>query len=249
MTTAVLDLIADALMALGVLDAGETLTPEDAALAYRTLVRLIGAYATNRLLIYAIIRTTFTLANGTASYTVGTGGTLNVPRPASMQGNGANVTFIDTSQSPENELPLVPLTDDAYQAITQKTYQSTYPTSWYYNPTYTQAAPYGTLTFWPVPNVAYLQGVLYAPQAVQTVAITDTLYLPPEWGRFLVTNLAMELAMFFPSAQPSPELKAAAMESKGDVERVNLRLTELSVDPALWPFVSGDNFYSGVNGQ
>ncbi len=249
MNTTVLQLITDALMALGVLDPVDPATPEQSALAVRVLNRLIGAYSTNRLLIFSITRTVFDLAAGTASYTVGTGGTISIPRPANMQSNGSNVTFIDTSQFPNNELPLVQLTDDAFQAITQKAYQGTYPTSWYYNPTYTQAAPYGTLTFWPVPNVSYLDGVIYAPRAVQQVVITDTIYLPPEWGRFLWSNLAIELEAFFPAAQAPQRVKDIASESKGDVERTNLRMEELTVDLALQPFAgSGENFYSGVRG-
>lgn len=237
--------ISDALMAIGVLDASGVPSANDKALALRTGNRLIGAWSTNRLLIYSITRTVWTIVSGTASYTVGTGGTINIPRPHSMQDNGATVKFIDTTQTPTIELGMTPLTDDTYQAIIQKTYQSTYPTSWYYNPTYTQASPYGTLTFWPVPNVSYLQGVFYSPAAVQQVAITDTLAVPPEWERFLVTNLAVELKMYFPAATLSQELIEAARESKGDVERTNLRLVDLSVDLALQPIRDYENFYSG----
>lgn len=232
-------------MAIGVLDASGSPSAADAQLALRAGNRLIGAWSTNRLLIPSITRTVWTMTSGTATYTVGTGGTINIPRPNNMESNGANVRFIDTTQTPTIELGMTMLTDDTYQAIVQKTYQSTYPTSWYYNPTYTQASPYGSLTFWPVPNVSYLQGVFYGPAAVQQVAITDTLYVPPEWERFLVTNLAVELKMFFPAATISPELSKAAEDSKGDVERTNLRLVDLSVDLALQPNRDYENFYTG----
>jgi hypothetical protein len=241
----VVEWISDALMALGVMDASDAPAPADMNLGLRTGNRLIGAWSVNRLLIYSITRTVWTLTAGTASYTVGTGGDIDIPRPNNMEGNGANVRVINTTQSPTIELGMTMLTDDTYQAVIQKTYSSTYPTSWYYNPTYTQAAPYGTLTFWPIPNVDYLQGVFYSPAAVQQVAIGDTLYVPPEWGRFLVTNLAMELAMFFPAIRPSDELQLAARESKGDVERTNLRLTDLAVDLALQPIRDYENFYTG----
>lgn len=246
MATPVTTIVTDAFRALGWLGAGETASGDDLQLGLRLLNRLIGAWSTDRLLIYSITRTTFTLVSGTASYTVGTGGTINIPRPANMNGNGASVAYVDTSQSPVYEMGLTMLTDDTYQAIVEKTYESTYPTAWYYNPTYTSAAPYGTLTFWPVPDSSTLQGVIYSPAAVQTVALTDSVALPPEYERFLVTNLAMECVPYF-TVEPSAALVQQARESKGDVERTNTRLVDLNVDLALRPIHSFENFYTGGN--
>ena len=245
MSQAVLTLITDALIALGVVAEGDPATAGQAQLGLRTLNRLLGAYSTDRLLIYAITRTTFTLVSGQASYTVGSGGGINIARPAQMNGNGAHVTYLDTTQNLPTEIGLSMLTDDTYQAIVQKTYASAYPTAWYYNPT----NPLGTLTVWPVPNVGTLTGVFYVPTAVSSsLAITDTLVLPPEWGRFLTMNLALELSIYFPGVRVSQELKDAAKESKGDVERTNTRLVDLSVDLALQPSQNAANFYTDAQG-
>jgi hypothetical protein len=40
-------------------------------------------------------------------------------------------------------------------------------------------------------------------------------------------------------------IERKARESKGDVERVNTRLQDLSVDMALWPLQPPTNIYTG----
>lgn len=166
-----------------------------------------------------------------------------------MNMQGSSVAFIDTTASqPNTELPLQMLTDDAFQAIPQKSYESTYPTSWYYNPTYTSsAAPYGTLTLYPVPNVGYLTGVFYAPVAASSVLLSDTIALPPGYKRFYRTALALEMCDGFPvPALVFDRVKAKAMDAKADVMRVNTRLQDLGVDLALQPVTPPSNIYTGV---
>lgn len=240
-------LVSDALIDIGVLGQGQTASGNIGNYALRKLNNLIEAWSTNRLLTHTITRVTWTIASGTADYTVGTGGTINIARPSTMNYQGANVTFIDTSSNDEIEIPLWPLTDDAYQAIPQKPLSATYPTGWYYNPTYTSsAAPYGTLTLWPVPNVDTLTGVFYAPVAAGTVALADTLALPPGYARFYSSNLSLELCTGFPVKQEVyARVKQQADQSRADIEKVNTRLQELGVDLALIPYAQNSNVYLG----
>lgn len=244
------ELISGALMDMGVLGQGQTAGGAQANFALSVLNdSLIESWSTDRLLIYTISRVTWTMANGQASYTVGSGGEVNIARPSTMNMQGCNVSFIDTTAStPYTELPLWPLTDTAFQAIPQKTYGATYPTGWYYNPTFTSAAaPYGTLSFYPVPNVSTLIGVLYAPVAAGTVALSDTLAIPPGYKRFYRTNLAAEmLDAFSVPAETAARIERKARESKGDIERVNTRIQDLGVDLALRPVPPPSNIYTDV---
>jgi hypothetical protein len=243
----VLQLISSALRRIGVLGEEQTASGPQASDALAILNDYIADVLTNdRLAIFSITRTVFTMTNGTANYTVGVGGTVNVARPVTMNMQGSQVTFIDTSAAqPNQELPLWSLTDDAYQAIVQKGYSATYPTSWYYNPTYTSAAPYATLTFWPVPNVSTLQGVFYAPAAVQEfTSLVQTVALPPGYRRFLRDNLALELAPEY-QVEPPEALKNSAREAKASVLATNTRISDLSVDLALVPNRQRSNIYTG----
>ena len=222
------DLIKDALQDLNAYQAGETPSSEDLALGLNRLNGLLDQFAGERLLIYTITRSTFTIVSGTAAYTVGTGATVSIPRPLFIE----HVNFQDTSFDPDLEMPLMSLTDDAYAAIPQKALTNTYPTCWYYNPTFTTVSPYGTLTFWPVPTSSTIEGVIYAAtQLSEASSTSDTFLMPPGYKRMLRTNLALELAAPF-EKEPSAALVNMANESKVLVQRENVRLMDLSVDTA-----------------
>lgn len=245
----VLDLITASMRRLGsaVLAQGETPDGTQAAVGLDRLNDYINDQLTNdRLAIFTITRTVFTLVSGTASYTVGIGGSVNVARPPTMNMQGCRVTFTDSAVNSAIELPLRMLTDDAYQSVPQKTLAGTYPTSWYYNPTYTSsAAPYGTLTVWPVQNISTLSGVFYAPAAVQEFTSTaQTVALPPGYRRFLRDNLAVEFAPEF-DVVPSESLITSARESKASVLSVNTRLQDMGFDSALTPGQPQSNIFLG----
>lgn len=229
------DLINASLKRIGVLDASETATPSDMADGLQRLNDLIDGWATERLTIYKSTRTTWSLVANQADYTVGPGGDCNIARPVFVD----DLNFIDTSQTPALEMNLSALTVDAWANIPQKTLTSTYPTSYYYNPTF----PTATVTFWMIPTSSTLQGVIYVPTAVTELTLNDTISLPPGYRRFLRDNLAVEFAPEF-DVQPAPALLMAASESKANIKRANIRFYDLYVDPAVRPRQGRYNIYS-----
>lgn len=241
------DLVSNALIDIGVLGQGQTAGGSTANFALGKLNRLIDSWKNNRLLVFTITRVTWTISSGTATYTVGSSATINIARPPTMNMQGCSVAFIDTASQATTEMPLEMATDDIYQAIQNKSQSGTYPTTWYYNPTYTStASPYGTLSLWPVPSSTTLTGVLYAPVAAATVALADTLALPPGYERFYETNLGLELCTSYPvSDTVYARLKRQADESQAELEKVNTRLSDLMVDLALVPQAITSNVYVG----
>jgi hypothetical protein len=229
------DLINASLKRLGVLDAAETAAPQDMADGLSRLNDLIDGWATERLTIYTTTRTTWPLVSGTATYTIGPGGDCNIARPVFV----SDLNFIDTTQDPDLEMGLSSLTTDAWSRIPQKGLTSTYPTSYYYNPTY----PLASVTFWMIPTSSALQGVIYTPTAVTELGLNDTINLPPGYRRFLRDNLAVELAPEF-DLQPSQSLVMSAMESKANIKRANITPRDLYVDPALRPRQGRYNIFS-----
>ena len=219
-----LDLITAAMKRIGVLDASEAPTGQEANDGLERLNDLIDGWGTERLTMYTSLRTTWPLVSGQAAYTVGAGGDVNIARPIYVD----DLQFIDTSQTPDLEMPLGLLTVDAYAAIPQKAQTSTYPSFAYYNLTY----PLATITFWMVPTSNTLEGVIYAPVAMSEMALSTTISLPPGYRRFLRDNLAVELSSEY-SVDPAPSLIQSAIDSKADVKRANIRLMDLSVD-AMW---------------
>jgi hypothetical protein len=228
MTTA--DLVTRALERLSIIQAGETPSAEDMAIGLSTLNELIDGWKLDRLAMFTITRTTWPMVSGTPNYTIGVGGTVNTARPSLP--NAVTVKYLDTSTTPNLESPLDALTDDAFANIPQKALQSPYPTAYYLNPT-CGLSGFATLTFWPIPTASTLQGVLYSPAPLEEMATSATdFYAPPGYRRFYITNLALELGPAF-TREPSPQLREAARESKAAVQLANLRLADLSVDPAI----------------
>jgi hypothetical protein len=223
-TTTASDIVQAALKEINVLAAGETMSAEDGSDGLAALNLLVDEWSAQRLQIYQLTRTTWTIVSGNSVYTVGTGGTVDRARPVYIQ----EVRFQDTAPTPDLEYPLYELTDLDFANIPQKALTNTLPTSWHYNPTF----PLGTLTFWPVPTSATLQGVMYAPTAVtEFAALTDALSLPPGYKRMMIKGLAMDLAGSY-GREVSQSLREDALESLADVKRANARMADLSFDTA-----------------
>ena len=231
------DLITDALIEIGVTAAGETPAAVDMATGLRTMNRLIDTWAAERLQIYTVTRTLWTIAANDGEYTVGLTGNVNVARPVYLD----HVNFVDMSTNPDTEYQMQPLTDDAYAAIPQKLITSPMPQFWYYNPTY----PLGTLTLYPVPTSTTLQGALYAPAAVAQTAAATTASLPPGYERMIVKNLAVELAPSY-TRQVDQNLLLQAENAKAVVKRSNRRLMDMSVDAAALIQGQGSLYYWNI---
>ena len=235
------ELITASLQDLRVIQTGAVASADDTALGLTRLNDWINALSTEDLTVYTILRTTWTLSTA-ASYTIGTGATVNVARPTGPMAIDS-IGFQDTSVSPTMEYALGPvLTVDAYAAIAQKGLTSVFPQNWYYDPTYTSG--FGTLYPYPVPTSATLEGVIYTQSPVaEFTAITDTIALPPGYRRFLRTGLSLELSSAF-DAGLTPALQLAAMESKSDVKRANMRLRDMGCGTAGVLFGAAGNIYN-----
>ena len=230
-----------ALKRINVIPQGGSLSANDADDALNYANNWIDALAIENLTIPFILSTTFPITPSKASYTVGTGGDINIPRPTYL----THVNYIDASLTPSVERELPYLTDDAWAAIPIKTLTNPLPSFYYWNPTY--AAGLGTLSFWLVPTSALLTGVLYAYSPVaQFVNLTDTLALPPGWQWFMQENLAVYFASTFrENLPPDPQLVQSAMQAKASIKRANTRLEEMSLDPALTYGSPRSNIYTG----
>lgn len=220
------DLITDALLDLGVLGPSEVPDAGQADLGLRRTNRLLNKWRAENLLIPNIVRATATLTASQTSFSVGTGGNVNIPRPGLQQIEG--VGYVDTGVTPNLELPLPLMTEAEYKAIRQKALTSTRPTRAYYTPTYSGSL--GTLYPWPIPTVSGLLWAVYywAPLAL-FATINDTVTVPDAYESMLVKNLALDLAGPFQREAP-PLLVRDAAQSMGVVKRSNQRPVELRFD-------------------
>jgi hypothetical protein len=207
-----LDLITRSLRLLGVLAAGEAAHAEDAQDALAVLNDMLDAWLLEELLVYGIDRSTFPLVPNVSSYTIGTGGVLNTPRPVRIERAG----LVDLQSTPTLEVPLEVLNEQEYQQITVKGTTSTWP-RWLY---YDRAYPLGHVILWPVPTLAN-QLVLYLWHQLSQIPLTSTVVdLAPGYRRCVQYNLAVELAPEY-GVSPSVQVLDLASESKDRLKSVN----------------------------
>jgi hypothetical protein len=215
----VLDVITAALGDLAVLEEGEV---PNAAQSEQALAALNAWLDEQKLApgsMFTVTRTLLTLAASDGSYDVGLtagAGNLIIDRPANMAAID-RVNLVDTTPDPDLETPLHRQTEAEYQQTSQKALTSSYPSDWYYNPTY----PLGTLILWPAPTLSTLKVAFYARAAVSEFA-------------------ALELAPAY-SKQPNALLLMQQSKAEAAVKRANFRPVEQTFGADV-PGVGGSGY-------
>ena len=227
-------IITDALMEIGALAPGETVSTDDLALGLTRLQNQIDAWGADRLTISISNRVTYTLTGGRSSVTIGLSGVADIAatRPTTF-------TAINRVITGNVETALAEYDEDQYAAIAIKAMTSTLPTGYHYEPT----APDGTLTFWPVPTGS-VGLVLYYPAALGTpAALSSTLVGPPGYQEGFMYQLALRLCTPF-GRQPPPLLPQQAAEAYARLKRPNTEPGLLAIDAALTPTAGGYNVFT-----
>jgi hypothetical protein len=213
----VTDLIKASLRLLRVYGPNETPTSTEQSDGLVILNEMLDAFNAERLMVYQILRAAYDLTAGTALYTIGAGGTFNVARPTRIESAGL---ILDKSLGTQAiEVPLdVLLYQDEWASIFLKGLTSTYPRKIWYNPKY----PLGEINLWPVPSGSAQQVVLYTwGQLTAFATVGDTVALPPGYGTFLRTNLAIWLAEEY-GVTPTENVIDQAKKATARVKDLNM---------------------------
>jgi hypothetical protein len=222
-------IVESALKKIGALAAGETATSEDATDGLARLNSLIDLWKTERLTIALVARTVFEdVVAGTASYTMGDGGDIDIEQDPPTKLEGAATLENDS------ETPLAVFSDQEWKAITDKALQSA-PQGVHYR----RAAPLATVDVWPVPDDSAVDLVLYWGSPFSGFADLTTNYdLLPGHKNALEWNLAVELGPEF-GRHPDALIIGKADNAKAAIKRPNLIVPKLRVDDALLSRRSG----------
>lgn len=130
------------------------------------------------------VDTTLTLTPGLAAHTIGTGGSLNTSRPVRVLDSYIRISG--------NDYPVEVISAAKYDAIGNKSTQGR-PVVMRYD----QTMPRGTITFFPVPDVAYsfvLNSINKIPEYTTSSDLANDTGLPPGFDIALEYNLAIILA-------------------------------------------------------
>lgn len=245
-----LDIIASSMRLIGTVASGESVPAADASDALNVLNGMVDTWQIERLMLFAQARITNDvngnpfLLNGQQTYTLGTGGDLNIPRPARIDKYG--IISLNNPQQPL-ELVMENLTSDQWQTIPVKAIYSALPTAVWNDLSF----PLMNLNFWPIPNTG-VGLALYPWVALTEFADLVTNYtFPPGYQECLRYNLAARLMAEYPGNYPQEVLvsvPALAVDSMAKVKSFNAPIQYLYCDPALTsPDKQIFNYYTGTS--
>jgi hypothetical protein len=197
------DLITESAISLRVLRPGEGLNTEEYAQGLSILNELLDAWQAVRLLIYAIVRATYTLVGNQQTYQIGPGAAdFNTTRPIRIEA----ATLL---ASGGRQFPLELINHRQWLDILQSTAAGNFPRKLYND----SAFPISKLYLWPVPS-GTPQLVLDTWQQLITLpALTTTVALPPAFQEAIRYNLALRVAAMLGVLQIPPDVIAQAKSS------------------------------------
>lgn len=229
MVTTALNIIEGAGRLIGIIRKGEAMSADEGADGLVALNDMLASWSNNSLLVYNRVSESFSLVSGTASYLIGAGQTFSTVKPIKIIS-----AFIRDGNT---DYPLVVLSDDEYQNVSDKTSQSDIPDYLTYN----NAHPYGTITLYPKPGAANTIHLLSEKVLTALASLSTTVDLPAGWNRALKYNLAVAIAPEY-GAQLDPLVLRAAKESKDEIKNAINRNRSMAYKPSG---VQKTNIYNG----
>jgi len=230
--TAVLDMITDALIEIGVVDPGNPVDPGMATHALRVLNRMLDQWSIQELLVYGEIPTTYPLTPNYQAYTMGPGtppaGALNIAALRPVKITRASVLLTTNNPLPI-EIPIDLIeTAQEWQNITIKQTPSTWPLAVWPD----RQMPMETLWCWPLPT-GPCSLILYTwNQINQFASVQATVLLPQGYEAAIVPNLSCLLAPSY-GKTPDPLTLDQAGAGKRHLAGINHTPTFIGVDNAL----------------
>ena len=239
---AVSDLIRTALITGGIVSLNETIYAEDMYLAFDNLNAMVSTWNRERWLVYNLIDTAVT-STGAQSYTIGVGGTFNVPRPDRLETAYARLLTGSPSNPFDFPLTLIYSRED-YAALTLKSL-TTFPTSVFLNSDW----PLGSVYVWPIPAAGQFELHMVLKNTLPAyVNLSDVISLPPEYENAMIYNLAARLRPLY-KLPPEPTVLGLAKASLGIIRSSNAQVPELRMPSSVLNNRSGyDVTLGNLNG-
>lgn len=217
MTTA-RDLIQDALERIQVYVPSETATDADAARGFSVLNQMMDSWSNESLTCYEELEQNGAMVVGQSSYQIGAGAAdFNTTRPLRIKDGPGAAYLLDTNG---NKYGVNVRTRDQWNLIANPSQvTANVVTDIFYDPQY----PVGIINVFPVPNMTWTLYWDSYLQFTRFATLASALSLPPGYEKAISENLAVDLAMYFPTAKITPSLVQAASRSKGNIKRTNRR--------------------------
>jgi hypothetical protein len=210
------DLINHSAGLIGALTQGAGLNDSEYADGLKKLNLIVDGWNAEPDKHYAIASDTSTLASGTGTYTLGTGGTINRARPVLI--HSANIILSGLKH------PLDLINQEEYNAILEPGTQAQVPRKLYDN----GGHPLRTLKFFPVPSGTPDLEINSPFTIALFAALNSAVALPPAYYKALVYTLATDWAPSF-RLQLDPMIPQIAAEAQAAMKVPNV----LNFKPAI----------------
>ena len=208
-------MITRALRIIGAIGQGATPATAQLTEALEALQAMLGQWRNERLLVYAITQVTHT-PTGAASYTIGpSGADITATRPVRIEDAFHNDGTYD------RPLEVLQLRGE-YDRIPDKATQGL-PAYVYYLP----AMSNGTVYVYPCANSGTLKLNVWTVLP-DTIALSDTLALPPGYEEAIVQNLVMAIAPEY-GYQPTALQVAGSRAALANIKRSNIGIDVLDL--------------------
>lgn len=234
------DYVVAALRELGVLNAVDPPSPEDAAMMLGLMNRIFDDWNADEKGVYAWDFAPFTLTPNLSPHTIGPTGTFVVDsRPSIIYG----ASLVLNNVTPNVNTRIGVRSRQWYLNLGVPDLATTIPTDLYYDPQW----PNGDLFFWPVPTVAY--GVqLLVPVLLSEVELITAISMPPGYRSALELTMAEQGA---PSLKVplSPETQRNARLARARIFDVNTGTVSLRTADAGMPTSGTPNTFNYLTRQ
>jgi len=207
----------DAALALGVNDAGGSLSATQLADGLRFANRLLDNWSSDPAMAIAALVSTLNVTANTQLYTVGTGATLNIVRPNGI--TGAAIKMANGLTMPVEVVTVakwtsLPDRDSTSNLMKYLFYDRASPTT-------------GNIRVSPVPQTNATMDIISWLALAPFVDLTTPLTMQPGYERMLVLALAIEIAPMFNGAKISESLTANYSEAKATIRQNNAAILGL----------------------
>lgn len=225
--TTVLAVCRTALALTNAVGTDQTLTDSEQTDCLSAFNDLMEDWSLQNLFMFGIGNYTFNTVANQATYTIGTGGFLNI-RPV-------RIAPLAYARYNGFDFPVNEMTQAEYNAIAYKDIAQPYPTRYLY----VNSFPYGLLTLYPVPSVVLPVTLTIDRQLTQVDSVNDTISFPQGYAKGFTYALAIELSSVFgKDVEKSPHIIKTAAETFANIKRANKKQIVMGFDPA----------YSGQHG-
>lgn len=238
------DVITSALKLVGVLANGELPSHDDASQGLQVFNDMIDSWNAERQAIFTTGSNDFPFVLNQQSYTLGTGGDFDIPRPARI--DGISTILLNPDPSNPVEVPLTMWTVDQWQNnVPVKSVTGTFPLACYD----TGDFPLRVLNFWPIPTQEQNNVRIYSWQALAAQTLTAQVSFPPGYAEGLRYGLAVRLAAEFavdPSKYAAATVATIAIQGLARIKTMNA--PELTLQSDLVPSPAGYNYRADLFG-